>query len=385
MSALSPEPCSRRAWAPGQSGQTDALASTVAFGAWDQAVHVHTQAKLLERLATDCKIVFTAKQALGSEHSSGATFWIAAGAAPRCLLEQLALAILAAHAPPGALTCDASGSAGGVSRVGVEWWTLAIDAEDSSVGFHWDLDYEAEDRLHVHRTPFAATVTYLCSSGVPTLVLEKVPTPGSRAGPSEDGFPVERGWLSVPAPGKHIRFNGAWLHGAPDLKGLIETHAVADGVEQEAGAQRVRGRKHAHEPKPSKSKGRKVRVSLLVNVWLDGAPGYAAPLGIDMASKLSPCLARVPFSLEKSSPAAESAPRRNPTTMTESARRDCKRSGGTYAEQEARQEKRECSWPVSTADSSACKLKLHLPANQRVAAGATLPLSFLAGEAALVW
>ena len=108
--------------------------------------------------------------------------------------------------------------------VGAEWWALAIDADDATVGFHWDLDYEAEDRLHVHRyvrrelwlhlsaftyccarhrnhvvanctnlsicglsgehsTPYAATVTYLCNAGVPTLILDKAPTASSRDGP----------------------------------------------------------------------------------------------------------------------------------------------------------------------------------------------------------
>ena len=113
-----------------------------------------------ERLGGDCATVFSARAAGNGEHSSGSTHWLDLNDTPRCLLEQLAGAILRAHLPPNV---GSEGAKRGESRVvGAEWWALAIDAEDATVGFHWDLDYEAEERLHVHRTPYAATVTYLC-------------------------------------------------------------------------------------------------------------------------------------------------------------------------------------------------------------------------------
>jgi len=127
------------------------------FDSWDNAIPLHS-AKMLDRLAKDCAAVFTARTASYGEHSTGSTYWIPAGVAPRCALEQVAAAVLAAHAPPDAFV-----------NAGAEWWTLAVDAEDSGIGFHWDLDYEAEGRCGVHRTPFAATVTYLCDTGVPTM------------------------------------------------------------------------------------------------------------------------------------------------------------------------------------------------------------------------
>ena len=280
-----PEPEPEPPWTPSrqQQQQQQQQAPALGFGSWDAAIKLQS-AKLLEKLSSDCKTVFSARTASAGDHSSGSTHWLAANAQPRCLLEQLALAILQAHAPEGS-------AAGGV---GAEWWTLAIDAEDAAVGFHFDLDYEAEERCAVHRTPFAATVTYLCDTGVPTLVVEKAPTASSRDGPPEDGLPIERGWLSAPAAGKHIRFRGAWLHGAPDL-GLEAPEPEPEPAEASRGGKGSKGRRGGRETKAAKPKGpkRQVRISLLVNVWLDGAPGLATPLPEAVAAKLSPCLSRV--------------------------------------------------------------------------------------------
>ena len=283
MAEPEPEPEPEPPWTPLRRQQQQA-APALGFGSWDGAVQLQS-AKLLEKLSADCKTVFSARTASDGDHSSGSTHWLAANAQPRCLLEQLALAILQAHAPP-----DEGSAAGGV---GAEWWTLAIDAEDAAVGFHFDLDYEAEERCAVHRTPYAATVTYLCDTGVPTLVVEKAPTLTSRDGPPEDGLPIERGWLSAPAAGKHIRFRGAWLHGAPDL-GLEAPEPEPEPAEASRGG-KGKGRRGGREAKAPKPKGpkRKVRISLLVNVWLDGAPGLATPLPQAVAAKLSPCLSRV--------------------------------------------------------------------------------------------
>eukprot|EP00566_Odontella_aurita_P015247 CAMPEP_0113578220 /NCGR_PEP_ID=MMETSP0015_2-20120614/29349_1 /TAXON_ID=2838 /ORGANISM="Odontella" /LENGTH=354 /DNA_ID=CAMNT_0000481979 /DNA_START=58 /DNA_END=1119 /DNA_ORIENTATION=+ /assembly_acc=CAM_ASM_000160 len=298
------------------------------FGSWDEAVELRS-ARLLDRLASDCSSLFSARATAaaadpspggteGGGYSTGSTYWISRGDPPRCLLEQIALAILESHLPHD---ISSAPSSPGTMGVGAEWWTLSIDAEEDSVGFHWDLDYDAEERHGVHRTPYAATVTYLCDSGAPTFVLDKAPTKASREGPPEDGKVIERGWISLPAAGKHMRFRGSWLHGAPDLGGILrvrggdESSVVLNAKKWQKDGEREPSRKKGRSASSSKRgrkaissstkkvKGnkRKKRVSLLVNVWLDGAPGLAAPLPLKVANRLSPCLVKVPFSLSRPS------------------------------------------------------------------------------------
>ena len=123
-------------------------------------------------------------------------------------------------------------------------------------------------------------------------------------------------------------------------------------------------------------------MSLLVNVWVDGAPGLAAPLPSAVAATLSPCLSKVPFQL-----------------LTDQGKVP---SAGKESGKEAAQPKRKLHrWPVAVADSGDCRedgvdstgegpsrvteLSFHIPVFRRVPAGATIPLQFATGEASLDW
>ncbi|CAE8595943.1 unnamed protein product [Polarella glacialis] len=167
----------------------------------------------LATLVGDCEKAFTARAtAKGASYSRGETFWVPAGAAPESLsaIERLALAIFHLHVPKG----DSSGCSYDASRSGAEWWTQVIETEDD-IGWHWDRDYglEADEGLRLH--PHIATVTYLSEGGAPTIVLEAVEPPEGDGGGATRPLAVERGHLSWPQVGKHISFDGRWLHAAP--------------------------------------------------------------------------------------------------------------------------------------------------------------------------
>ena len=136
------------------------------------------------------------------------TFWLPLeGTAPRCGLEDFALAVLRfhlQHGGPAATQPHAqpppSGGDGAAAICGAEWWVqvrrvgtateaaghearpgarrrlgsdgaaVASAASATSIAFHWDSD-EARMRGGVHVPPLLATVTYLGGAGAPTLVL----------------------------------------------------------------------------------------------------------------------------------------------------------------------------------------------------------------------
>ena len=344
------------------------------FDSWDHACQVHSSAKLLNRLVSDCQAVFSARSTAHSNvHSTGSTYWISITDQPRCLLEQLAKAILGAHLPPDTRG-NQSAAKHNSQTIGAEWWTLCIDAEDSAVGFHWDLDYEVEERCGVYRTPYAGTVTYLCELGAPTLILEKAPTIRVRGSP-DNGKTIEKGWLSIPAPGKHIRFPGACLHGAPDLEDMLKDAKLRDHQGNSTSCtgiganihqtQTSNSKKVVDKQQKAKDGKRKRRVSLLVNVWLDGAPGFAAPLDNAIAQKLSPCVSKVPFSLD------------HPTLIEDGAN-----EGSNKSQKRGR---REFCWNVANCSQGVdCHLMVKLPLVDAIEKGSTLPLTFEAGQAILL-
>eukprot|EP00445_Apocalathium_hangoei_P026085 CAMPEP_0203914674 /NCGR_PEP_ID=MMETSP0359-20131031/55538_1 /ASSEMBLY_ACC=CAM_ASM_000338 /TAXON_ID=268821 /ORGANISM="Scrippsiella Hangoei, Strain SHTV-5" /LENGTH=338 /DNA_ID=CAMNT_0050841027 /DNA_START=50 /DNA_END=1063 /DNA_ORIENTATION=- len=206
------------------------------------------EASWLDDLRKDCEAAFTARAAKKGEYSAGETFWVGADVEePATVLEQLALAIFRLHA--GLCTFDRATS-------GVEWWTQVIDADDD-IGWHWDRDYglEADAGFRLH--PHVATVTYLSDLGAPTLMLEGTEEPEEgNAATKPIGVPVAH-W-SAPSIGKHVSFDGRWLHGAPaDL-----APEVAQG-----GASAAKG-EGAFAGK---------RFTFLVNIWLNHRPRSVVP------------------------------------------------------------------------------------------------------------
>ncbi|CAE7262379.1 unnamed protein product, partial [Symbiodinium pilosum] len=159
----------------------------------------------VEALRRCAEVCFQARPSKG-RYSSGKTFWTPWTQEPRCELEALALAILRRHCP------DPAASAG------VEWWTLCLET-DADVGWHWDRDYVLEDSgVNLH--PMLGTVTYLSEEPcqLSTMAVDVV-SPATR----EEAAPVplpaaDAQALCVVVPpraGRHLVFDGRFLHGAP--------------------------------------------------------------------------------------------------------------------------------------------------------------------------
>ena len=173
----------------------------------------------------------------------GESFWLAAGSEPRCALEELARKVFELHVAGIDGTWDATKS-------GAEWWVQVRhedDGQKEAVSFHWDKDEDLVDDFGVNVHPAISTVTYLTTSGAPTLVLDHVP-PMMYEDVEQFRGPVGQGYLSFPKRGKHIAFDGRLLHGAP--RELAKPRHVEKGYE---------------------------RVSFLVNIWLNYRPRAIEP------------------------------------------------------------------------------------------------------------
>ena len=221
--------------------------------------HKASAARAWERCLDD--IVFrntliAEAQLLVTQPGGGWTNWLEPTDSPRCALEALALAVMRFHRS----ACR-----------GVEWWVQVRDM-DESMPLHWDCDEELHSRTGEHAAPYLATVTYLTSSGSPTLVMP-VATDSFGCGVVEprsgdgdgDGDGV---YVSFPIAGKHLAFDGRVLHGTqhdgqPWSQRRKERHADALGV-----------------TRPPR------RITVLVNVWMEHKPADVGPLAAAAAAKL---------------------------------------------------------------------------------------------------
>jgi len=204
-------------------------------------------------LIGDCKTVFHARDNEETAvYSVGETFFVRADEQnPKSNLEALALDIFKFHASD--LKYDPT-------RSGAEWWTLVLEGDDG-IGWHWDKDYALEDR-GVNIFPHISTVTYL-SSGLPTVVVEKRAPPYSNEDQDTDevdytGCAGALAAVSCPKLGKHLSFDGRFLHGTnSELLQLFD------------------------------SSGNNVRITFLVNIWFNHIPSDADSLPQEVTEKLS--------------------------------------------------------------------------------------------------
>mmetsp|Transcript_16025 Transcript_16025/g.37794 ORF Transcript_16025/g.37794 Transcript_16025/m.37794 type:complete len:414 (-) Transcript_16025:75-1316(-) len=202
----------------------------------------------IETLRKEVEAAFTARATEGSEkYSAGETFWLpASGVTPCNVCEKLALAIFSLHT---------KGIEYDVARSGVEWWTLVMDAADE-VGWHWDRDYGLEEDTDFKLHPHIATVTYLSDEGAPTTILEVVQCGNDQLPGS---LPLEALHVSKPQVGKHISFDGRFLHAAPA--------EMADFM-----SPKPDGEKSSEAEAPAEAKAGAKRYTLLANVWLNHKP-----------------------------------------------------------------------------------------------------------------
>ena len=234
----------------------------------------------------------------------GKTFWVGAGALPRCQLEAFALHVLHLHGHTSSMAegpvvdADKEGGAPDPTLVGAEWWVQLRsvaparlqgvegaagddagpmagegEADGSSIAFHYDCDeglYSATGELV---PPWLSTVTYLSALGAPTLILPSMPDYAGGGCPT-DGVGA---YVSFPHPGKHLCFDGRLLHGCPHtLAGEFAgaRHAPTDADASATGA--------TDEGKS----GDGLRLTLLVNLWRCHRPVGPQPLPSRVAAAL---------------------------------------------------------------------------------------------------
>jgi len=257
---------------------------------------------VLEQLKDDCRAAFTSRAIEAGDdddYSSGSTFFLAADAAPRCYLEFLAQQIFRFHTQDA--TFDASTS-------GAEWWTQVIDSRDD-IGWHWDRDYGLEEDQGVHVHPHLATVTYLTDTGGPTLVMNK---PGSLYSHENISGPIDGDMvISRPRFAKHIKFDGRLLHAAPGdfLSGPADGEDEDDEDEDDEGED-DEGEDDNEDEEDDEEDGKEgededddeeedeeeededddgthpVRVTFLVNIWLNHRPVQSRPFPTDQLGQL---------------------------------------------------------------------------------------------------
>ena len=196
-------------------------------------------------LLQDCTVV--------SQPLFASSHWLGARATPRTAVEQLARDIFLLHAKGRTYDADVAGA---------EWWVQSRELSTSAdaIDFHWDKDEELKADSNVFVCPTISTVTYLSKCGSATVIC---PTSISEDG-SISSMDIDCLYISWPEIGKHVAFDGKFLHAAP-FKG-----------------------------------GAGLRTTFLVNIWLDRKPEGLTMFPASMVSKLSQvtALPRRPTHLE---------------------------------------------------------------------------------------
>ena len=183
-----------------------------------------------------------------SQLKLSATRWLSAAATPRTPLEEAAAAIFSYHTR--SMSFDASQS-------GAEFWVQShLESKSIGVPLHRDFDLgalEAEGRTDLF--PAVSTITYLSSNpSMPTILLTNF-TQGKTVRDSV----AREAWVVFPRAGKHLAFAGSAWHG------------VAAPLVWSAGVTTAGVTTPTQLARP-----RQLRVTLLVNIWLDHVPVGAA-------------------------------------------------------------------------------------------------------------
>lgn len=182
----------------------------------------------------------------------GCTHYISDHDVPECFLEAFALAVVKWH------MARLSVHLGSDPTFGAEFWVQVRDP-DEPLATHWDCDEYLKSDTGEHIPPFLASVTYLTSDGAPTAVLP--------VAADKDGAAIPQGntaFTSFPIRGKHLCFDGRLLHGAP-----------YDGPEDSCGS-----------PDQHADHERRLRATILVNLWINHRPRRVDRLPADIVTAL---------------------------------------------------------------------------------------------------
>lgn len=279
--------------------------------------------KFLDELSFDCEIADCALMPR--------TFWLPAkGMKPRCALEQCALEVFHHHVKRGFVYDE--------ERSGCEWWvqirpsppagrytllcnndTKKQDNDDNDTGtktddeqrkkeistkiindttpatatkfdnddlekkgicFHWDKDEDLrllmDGKMYIH--PHISTVSYLSNIGAPTMALNYRVNPLTGEYMSPPSTDAVESYISWPKLGKHLSFDGRYLHAAP-------YDFMEEGVfEKQIDVSDLKGLDTTVRKKVER---RRRRITFLVNVWLNYKPFNVEVFPDAMVDKLS--------------------------------------------------------------------------------------------------
>lgn len=237
------------------------------------------------------------------------TFWVSAtGMRPRFTLEQLALDVFHHHVPSNVRYDPA--------KSGAEWWVQIRPSPEGTgrysmhdagsdemtktgISFHWDKDEDLRlltgGTTYIH--PHISTVTYLTDFGSPTLAVNcrvhnltgqwivpgdgntatNTATTGESGNDNNNDNEVVEAFISWPKAGKHLSFDGRYLHAAPpDLmeSGLFDRQIRFEPCTDDEREQKLQQRRHR-------------RVTFLVNIWLNYQPFEVKAFPETMVDKMS--------------------------------------------------------------------------------------------------
>jgi hypothetical protein len=265
------------------------------------------------------------------------TFWIDHSFKPRCNLEQMAHDILAHHCLIQRLSTT--------TVCGAEWWVqirpfpekisrysvtknetndvscdscnslTEIDGLDNGISFHWDKDEDlrilCNGTVYVH--PHLSTVTYLTDNNgdsAPTFIAEDYRinnVTGEWIAPSLPQDSTETNittndsiltaplsaFISWPKMGKHLCFDGRFLHAAPsDL--AVKVVSIDSSKEVILC--------NNDNSSTIKERRRRCRYTFLVNIWLHHKPFNVHPFPDSIIDKMSGYAPVFPTTSSKRSP-----------------------------------------------------------------------------------
>lgn len=148
------------------------------------------------------------------------------------------------------------------------------------IGLHYDKDEEVAEHFGVGVFPQISTVTYLSltPAAAPTVIIENTPS-------EPVGKEIKKCYVSYPIRGKHVRFDGRYLHGAcpqfcvssEEETGSSESHSAVDV--KALNISKLTVSKILKEKGKSKSseivntdESKKYRVTFLANIWYGHKP-----------------------------------------------------------------------------------------------------------------